>query len=403
MKLVIKTLKQEQFDLEVPAEATVADVKKQIESSQKHPAAWQKLIFAGKILNDTSKLNEFSIKEGDFLVLMVREPKGAAAKPAAPTATSTPATTPAPSATTTTSTTTATTPAPTSTPSTPAPQSTPAAQTTPAAQPQSGDSYSSAASALVTGSELEAMVTNIMEMGFPREEVLRALRASFNNPNRAVEYLMTGIPETAAAPPTAQQTQPQAQTEQGGGDEGEEQGGEEEGDVGGGGIPTSLLSSLLGQQQGQGGHFDWLRQHPQFNQIRHMIQRNPQLLGPLLQQLGQANPQILQLISQHQQEFMALLNEPVAEGAAGGGGLGGMMGGMGGGGGGGGGGVIQVTQEEKDAIDRLQALGFDRSVVIQAFFACDRDEQVTANYLFDHGHELMGDDFEEGGEGDTGS
>jgi UV excision repair protein RAD23 len=34
----------------------------------------------------------------------------------------------------------------------------------------------------VAGSALETTVTNLMEMGFEREQVQRALRAAFNNP-----------------------------------------------------------------------------------------------------------------------------------------------------------------------------------------------------------------------------
>ena len=49
-----------------------------------------------------------------------------------------------------------------------------------------------AASNLVAGGNLEATIQSILEMGggtWERATVLRALRAAFNNPERAVEYL----------------------------------------------------------------------------------------------------------------------------------------------------------------------------------------------------------------------
>lgn len=44
---------------------------------------------------------------------------------------------------------------------------------------------------VVTGEAYENAVKNIMEMGFEREQAIKAMRASFGNPDRAVEYLMT--------------------------------------------------------------------------------------------------------------------------------------------------------------------------------------------------------------------
>lgn len=82
----------------------------------------------------------------------------------------------------------AATPAAASAPAPAAAEAAPAAQA--AADPE--DPYSAAASHLLSGSALEQAVNGIVEMGFAREEVMRAMRAAFNNPERAVEYLMTG-------------------------------------------------------------------------------------------------------------------------------------------------------------------------------------------------------------------
>lgn len=73
-----------------------------------------------------------------------------------------------------------------------APAAAEAAPAAGAAAAEAADPYSAAASHLLTGSALEQAVNGMIEMGFPREEVMRAMRAAYNNPERAVEYLMSG-------------------------------------------------------------------------------------------------------------------------------------------------------------------------------------------------------------------
>jgi UV excision repair protein RAD23 len=112
---------------------------------------------------------------------------------------------------------------------------------------------------------------------------------------------------------------------------------------------------------------EFLRNNPQFQQLRQVVQQQPQMLEPILQQVGAGNPQLAQMIAQNPEQFLQLLAEdadedaPLPPGAQ----------------------AISVTEEEREAIERLCRLGFERDLVIQAYFACDKNEELAANFLFD--------------------
>lgn len=39
-------------------------------------------------------------------------------------------------------------------------------------------------------------------------------------------------------------------------------------------------------------------------------------------------------------------------------------------------------------LSQLEAMGFDRAIVLEVYFACNKNEELAANYLLDHMHEF---------------
>ena len=48
---------------------------------------------------------------------------------------------------------------------------------------------------------------------------------------------------------------------------------------------------------------------------------------------------------------------------------------------------IELTEAEQEAVQRLEALGFPRHVCLQAYLACEKQEELAANFLFEHANE----------------
>lgn len=184
----------------------------------------------------------------------------------------------------------------------------------------------------------------MMSMGYPRSQIEAAMRASFNNPDRAVEYLLSGnIPNIEDV------------------EGGEETSGDENLSESESTRSRNRPASETSESSRRAGDdpLAFLRSQPQFAQMRSLLQQNPALLAPLLQQLAQSNPQLLQLINEHQNEFYNMINEPMESEGGGAPGAGGAVGAGGANPAAGGAprqpgsSYITVTPQEREAIDRV--------------------------------------------------
>lgn len=387
IEVTLKLLSGDKFQVQANPEETIADLKAKVAQARPElPVECQKLIYSGKILADEVTVQDSGYQSTGFIVAMATKAKAPAKPPAA-----TPAEAPA------------ATPAPTPTP----------AVTTPAVPPADAPLN-------------EASVQSLCEMGFPRDQVEAALRASpGQNTMIAVEFLMTGIPEGGDAEMPAALPFPYGPGPGGPGDGGDEP-----------------MPEVLSQ----------LRNNPQFGQLAAMIAQNPQMLDQVLRGVQQTHPEIAQAIQEHPDAFMRLLREAtggalqpeeddgfVGPGGAtreqlaaltamlqqhpemleqllpdieaqdpqmaevirqnpqrlidhlarfgqgrGGGAAAPGMPGMPGAGGMPGGEVIRLTEEENAAVERLAALGFPKEMAAQAYLACDKSEELAANFLFDN-------------------
>lgn len=217
------------------------------------------------------------------------------------------------------------------------------------------------------GEQRAAAIAGMEAMGFPRDQIDRAMRAAFFNPDRAVEYLLNGIPASAQ-----QEERPAAATPQTGSNQGQgqqaaapapaapvpapsgdepvnlfEQAAAQAGGARGGAGAGAGAGNLGGGQAGtegagQGGaaNLEFLRNNPQFQQLRQVVQQQPQMLEPILQQVAAGNPQLASIIQQNPEQFMQLLTEDgdddvaLPPGAQ----------------------QISVTEEEREAIERVSTL-----------------------------------------------
>lgn len=340
MLITCRTLAGQKFTVEANGSDSVKTLKDAIAEAQgdAFPTEHQRLIYSGKVMSDEDTLEKYGVTESGFIVVMATKPKPAPAPAPA---------TPAGSAAAPVGGDESKTPAAAATTAAPAAPTATSTSSSSAVRPAERENT------LVHGEEYEQAVAGLVNMGFAREKAVAAMAASFNNPDRAAEYLLSGsIPASSG----------------GGGEEDDDEGGSEGGSSAGGGGGSG------------GGFIEQLRQWPQFQMLRRVVAQDQSLLPTLLQQIGQSNPQLLQEIQANQEEFLRFLNEPPsdAETAAGGGGgvgqqpAGGQQPRQT---------LLRVTPEERAAIDRLKDLGFSEQMVIEAYFACDKNEDAAANFL----------------------
>ena len=149
-----------------------------------------------------------------------------------------------------------------------------------------------------------------------------------------------------------------------------------------------------------------LKSSPQFQQLRAAVQQNPDLIYDILEQIEDTNPQLLDLIESNRAAFYKLLTDMEYPGdeAFEQGEVGEELETEENGGDNGEGEMqrdeaeqqmfeaavmeqLHASPEDSLAINRIMEMGFDRESAIEAYFACDKNEELAINFLLNNGNQ----------------
>jgi UV excision repair protein RAD23 len=356
MKLILKTLKQVPHEVEFESDSiTIKELKDLTEKKHNIQADTIKLVFNGVVLKDESSIASYNITDGNVLVMMVTKTK-AHNKPVVEEPKEIKSTT-----TTTTNTSNINTGISNNQPlnnQTTVPLNnnlnTGGVKTSTQPQTQTQPNYTNE-------------INSLVEMGFPKDYSETAIKAARGNVTLAIEFLYNGIPENLPLEnnvPQNNQTVTNPNSNVGESSQGENQ-------------PTSSLEAV--------------RRIAAI--IKVMCANDPSSLQNIILTLQQTRPELIELIKQHEAEFKQILQSPVTEedlsafsqfnneiglnqGSGSGSGVGGRQRGNNQN-------VITLSKPEFDAIQRLKEFGFSEMDAAQAYFACDKNEELAINFLFE--------------------
>lgn len=338
MKLTIKNLKQVPYEIEVPNDTiTVKDLKIAFEQKHGFDASSLKLLYSGAVLDDTKTLNSYNIKTNCVLIMM-----NAKTKPIN---------------------------IPQNEPPKEQQQQNPP-QTISQPQQQQNTNTNDQAQTTTTQKQQKPKhdytneIKQLTDMGFGKEEAENAIKAARGQVEIAVEFLYNGIPDYLPM-----------------NDDDEDN---DNGDDDGNNVNANLKAMA--------------------SFVKVTCSQDPSALGSIMQEIAENDPDTFKLIQDNEEEFKRLILEPITnrdlqvfqeiQQQMHGGDIemedeyqpneeypqqqhqhGGHHHQPG---------TIELTKEEFEAVQRLKVLGnFTEDEAVQAYLACDKNEEHAANLLFE--------------------